>query len=1421
MDNLISIAKDPLSAEGCGRACQKLSDEQKAYLEQVLNTVRHDIQNVMTHSQDKEVQGTLAFILDSFFSSITYIASAAGWFWMYKTLDVASTTLQNTNGAISAFLSKAVEYIEPLMFLSSVALAYYKGALSETMLVAIVSSYAVGKFMIANSSVGAIISAIVSGASAQSTLGRREAQAATPVGFVSSLFALTLAIATIGGDDSAKILSSAFRTIGSSLLAMKTLEEVLIGFFERLPDFFLILVSHICPSLGLYIRLKSDKDLEKLLSEVSFLSSLNERNIMYNSHYCSKFIRVYNKFESLIVSDRTFTETISSVRPDVLSFLDNMRKKLVDHGLWPGRRVQPFVIWIDGEPGIGKSSLVRKLANHILTNVLGDTYNGDYSKYTYFMNSGLPFMDGYHNQPITVINDYLQFASVDEESLLIKAVDTTDWYLNVSSVDNPETGIKGEVRFTSQIIIVTSNVRGMNTTGSGVIKNLEAFNRRRDVCVTMKRKPNVTPRDIATTPNWDYSWVTFVPFSRDNPFNWSNPLPENLEDPLLPFFQYLDGRMHTFFDRSRMFAAIEGDHITLSDTIAINVRAENFPNEVQRTLYERAKDVLHKTLFGVPLYVWSSILVVGSAGYLMYKSTINNLSTKIVQSASGDETTLYVKRPFKKVRQMKVAQGKETNLDEFSSSLSKNVVKITTFVNTPEGYKASMSAFGFFIVRNILIAPAHIFRRGINKYANDSICEITTPDGELIVDNVPATDIYFDIPGLDVVAHDLVFLVINKRGFEMRKNVVHHFLKDATLVRDSEPGVIMRCMPRTLVNTPVRVVYSENTDYYDRWGARFSIPTWDYNVPFSVGDCGSLLLLTRSDQPERICGMHVCGNNHSGSSCVLTQDFLTEAVRLLERKQVQGECEEFKGEDNGETWFDAEEHDECFLEWVGLTKRPIYQNTRSDIIPSPFFELLQDTVTAPAVLRPGDPRLEVPVSPAYQALRGYSDTVVQPLESYNYLAQKVLEEIYSPIGQYKLETPNLFDNINSKRFFSLDKLKLDTSPGYPHVLHGKTKRHYFSMGEDGVINPNDELVKLYTRIKSRFQAGEYEPINVASLKDERVSLEKVKIGKTRVFIIPPLEYTLLTRELFGDFIDKEITLGLEASTTVGVNPYSKAWDYFYKLMHTPYRGNEKLVHFIDGDFPFFDKRILLDEMQAYGDLVNYFYGDDRDRERDQILRSNAISLVLFGNKIFRKKQGNNSGFAATTSLNSFVCKRRFLQCLFGLLPVEKMNVNYVLSNCRIVTHGDDHIIAVSEDMFKYFDGLKYKQWNDEHGFGYTASIKGSEIVASKPLHECFYLKNFFRYDMDEKAWMACLKKEVIQEMVSWQHRCEADEQTIVSEAILQSAQKYAWFWGYSYFSEITSRLKQAVREKRMRITLLDYGDVYNLYNTGSQMFSWL
>lgn len=147
-------------------------------------------------------------------------------------------------------------------------------------------------------------------------------------------------------------------------------------------------------------------------------------------------------------------------------------------------RQQPLTIFIRGEPGVGKSVMVNHLLIDVMAAVLPSEMIPSFAKsemdHIYVRQAEHCYWDGYHNQFCCVFDDFGQARDVsgtpDNEYMdLIRASNMFPDVLHMAELQN-----KGNVNFTSKIILANTNLRTINPNS---IQFKEAITRRMDVAV--------------------------------------------------------------------------------------------------------------------------------------------------------------------------------------------------------------------------------------------------------------------------------------------------------------------------------------------------------------------------------------------------------------------------------------------------------------------------------------------------------------------------------------------------------------------------------------------------------------------------------------------------------------------------------------------------------------------------------------------------------------------------------------------------------------------------------------------------------------------------------------------------------------------------------------------------------------------------
>jgi GTPase SAR1 family protein len=1328
----------------------------------------------------------------------TSIASACGYYYMYH---ISSDVLASTKGfgqvSISLINTLKEHVVTVISVLASIG-KYYRGEIDFSMM-----SLLIAGAITMDAAISTMLPCIqdylglLAHTSTQST--RRGTQAFDPTTLAEAVIgiigALILGFSVDG--QSIKAALSSIKTLGSSLLTVKTIETVLVGIIESLPDILHSLLCSTFPTLAMYSKVSTDKEFAKFLKDCKYMLALPKIDILYNSHNLQTFLDIYSYMNEKIVTEEGRRTGLCTLMNDEIEAFDDIYNSIREANLLPGKRELPFVIWISGDAGVGKSTYVNSLCKVLLEDMLLDEPTDlDYQKYIYSHNTSNRFFDGYNNQPIFILNDYLQYATDEEEKLLIKFVDTLDCNLEVASVDNTRGGIKGEVRFTSKVIIVTSNQSHLSN--STCITDLTAFNRRRDIVINMEWK-NLD--HSVNLQNFDYSWARMTIKHPITAIRVMTSIElKTIDDVTEEIIMRLATKKSNkeFLTLSSVKSAV-----SLKCKLQVLEMTEKTHSEFMTRAYGMIKSILDHKIFGIPLkFVFGTILA-GTSMYLLFKNTVKDLAERLSHSASGDVTTQKLGTKTRTLMRQTMGYGK--NIEEIITVINKNQVRVSTVVKTPNGEMAVQIMSGLGVGGSLIVVPKHLFYRG----------EMRAVKGDLITVNYKGMD--YKVPYDDTrvyLSKDSDLACVNMLGsFPQLKSLANLIIDGSTKIDENgEFAFVVQSgdgIEKPFVSgIPVTAYMVDHAPYVDPYGKEFQgDQIWQYNSKFLNGDCGSVLVLMDKNIQKRIAGIHVAGDKFSGNSEVLTSEIVEDMFKFFS-KQTQG----FSTDADYEEVLDVDVEsrlDGNFL-FFGKMVKPPFQHSKTDIVKSPFYEVLQPHTTEPAVLTGHDKRLDTYVSPMILSVSKYGKTILPFNADLMEQAYSIVSDMYEPIRIHKLKTFGYDDAINATFTPNLEKINLKTSPGYPWSVNRIKKTDLIDMDSTtGIMTIKQQLRDKLNTYDTYLKRNAMFPYTLTTtLKDERVSLKKVKIGKTRTFMNFPIEYTILMRKYFDDFIDKETKYALEIGTTVGVNIYSSVWNN----IHTEMARFDK---HIDGDYKAFDGTIRPEFFGLYARLVNSFYKDEDSKKRDMLVTGCCFAPISVLDHMYMKLQGNPSGSRITTSFNSFVNRMYVVMSVIDAgLPASKRNATYFRDNLKIYAHGDDHFIGLTNDMSQYLSAYSIYNFMDRHNIEYTSSKKEEELKAYTELDDIFYLKSHFVYDRDHKVYKAGLEKEVIQEMVSWQR----DDDLKSTEMIVNTALRYAYYWGLEYFNSIRYTLVEHITKRKMeRFHLLTFAELDIEYHENGEL----
>lgn len=531
------------------------------------------------------------------------------------------------------------------------------------------------------------------------------------------------------------------------------------------------------------------------------------------------------------------------------------------------------------------------------------------------------------------------------------------------------------------------------------------------------------------------------------------------------------------------------------------------------------------------------------------------------------------------------------------------------------------------------------------------------------------------------------------------------------------------------------------------------------------GDCGLMLLHTDSKQNcRKILGMHTAGNTRTGfgvSSAIFQED-IEEAFKELYKEDVAIQVEQLTLVDCDKVMSQSEEYTNLAKTGVtiigakyevcnkdfGIKKKfkitlPRKSKINKSVVYDAMCEDYGPSTVAPARLKPFIVNDEV-ISPLYLGLKKIPrcSNMVSKKEC-DIVCQHMLDSMKSWVSPYtEMRVLTNFETING--YGLLKPLDMTTSAGFPYTVVDNTsgKHPYFN-----IIKESPKQYEMKSFLRSQFDEREYKAQNgivmetffLDTLKDEVRDLDKVEIGKTRIFQIAPVDFNMLMRKYFGTFISFCHSIYLEGEMAIGINANSGEWTYMIRQL----LGNSK--SFINGDGKNFDASIGQQYMMEVVEVVNEFYNDGKQNAlvRRVIFATFLNSRHIVGNIVYMSRQGNKSGIALTTIFNNlagmFAIRLAFYRQYQSLYGFSK----YIVAKF----YGDDDLISVKENCL--VDSLVYQKIWLELGVEYTAADKTDFLLPFYKIDSISFLQRSFVYEDQYRMYLPQLCYQTILEIARW------------------------------------------------------------------------
>lgn len=266
-------------------------------------------------------------------------------------------------------------------------------------------------------------------------------------------------------------------------------------------------------------------------------------------------------------------------------------------------------------------------------------------------------------------------------------------------------------------------------------------------------------------------------------------------------------------------------------------------------------------------------------------------------------------------------------------------------------------------------------------------------------------------------------------------------------------------------------------------------------------------------------------------------------------------------------------------------------------------------------------------------------------------------------------------------------------------------------------------------------------------KDELRKNEKADEGKTRLIATCPLDYLILYRRYFLDFITASARIAATAPVAVGINPHSVDWTVLYSRLNVP--GNS----IISGDYSNFDGKLPKFVGEVFLRFVNEWYddGEEAATARITLVENVYAAMRINGKYVYQVADGNPSGNPITSIYNS-ICN------VVMLYVVVVVYLKVDPSLWRVSTYGDDNISSLPVPGLRCSHIAGFIK--DRFGLEYTHSSKADDPVDT--METAVYLGRSFR--TGETNIRAPLSMTIIQEIPYYMTTKDQQEVTMVSMA---------------------------------------------------------
>ena len=407
--------------------------------------------------------------------------------------------------------------------------------------------------------------------------------------------------------------------------------------------------------------------------------------------------------------------------------------------------------------------------------------------------------------------------------------------------------------------------------------------------------------------------------------------------------------------------------------------------------------------------------------------------------------------------------------------------------------------------------------------------------------------------------------------------------------------------------------------------------------------------------------------------------------------------------------------------------------------------------------------------------------------------KQTLSNMYTPNGFKVLTYEQAVQGIEGDDF--IRGVCRQTSAGYPYtyetVQPGKTE--WFGKDEWTLNSQKSRELKLkiQDQIKVMEWAGDVDYIFVDSLKDETRAIAKVLEKKTRVFAAAPLDFVVVFRMYYMDFLATMMKNRIDNESAVGIVAQGSDW---HRLAGHLQKKDYSSKSVVAGDFSNFDGTLNTHILWEVYRIIESFYMADPSwtykdsMVREALWRSIVNSKHICHGWIYQLDHAQPSGNPATAITNTMYNCLATRYVFYNIMKKEKLNYSFN-NHISMIAYGDDNVINISQTASEYFNSFSIPEGFAQIGMTYTDAHKVGN-VEFQSLEETSFLKRGFRYCADMGMYTAPLEISSILECFNWIHRTE-DELGVIKQNF-EMANLELSFYDEDFFNNYMRKLQQAI-----------------------------